>query len=262
MASVGLPCSSERSAKRLRGLWTDRTFTDLSITCGEETFSVHRSVLAAASPVFHRMLTSGCKEGQLQTVDIKAEPENVRKMLEFIYGVDCESLEPVPKRLRVSTPDQQRNGVFHLQDRTYNGHPTWKRVGKGTGDMWLASLADSKGWQVVSSPGYTGRGLIGPAHHGKMPHMTSEECTLAHDGTAEEGLKLLELATFYNVTDLVLVLVQRLLNNGQVTKENVATVGRAVRDAGSGKEAEAVLASLRKRVSEDQDVFAALVRGL
>jgi len=52
-------------------MWEDKKFTDVSLTCDGETFHAHRCVLAAASPVFLKMLETNMKEAQTHEILIE-----------------------------------------------------------------------------------------------------------------------------------------------------------------------------------------------
>jgi len=67
-------------------LWTERLFTDVIVLCGDSRLPAHRSVLAAASPVFAAMLSSDMKEGQTQEIRISdCDEQSVQDTLEYIY---------------------------------------------------------------------------------------------------------------------------------------------------------------------------------
>jgi hypothetical protein len=74
------------SPQLTKKLWTDRLFTDLEVVCGEKRFAVHRAVLAAASPVFAAMLSSGMHESQVCEISIgDADERAVQDALEYMY---------------------------------------------------------------------------------------------------------------------------------------------------------------------------------
>eukprot|EP00927_Polykrikos_kofoidii_P066448 TRINITY_DN62046_c0_g1_i1.p1 TRINITY_DN62046_c0_g1~~TRINITY_DN62046_c0_g1_i1.p1 ORF type:complete len:460 (-),score=62.06 TRINITY_DN62046_c0_g1_i1:37-1224(-) len=70
-------------------LWQDRVFTDVDVVCDDgrgKRISVHRAILAAASPVFAAMLSSEMKEGQAHEIVISdADERAVEETLEYIY---------------------------------------------------------------------------------------------------------------------------------------------------------------------------------
>jgi len=72
-------------------LWQDTQFTDCTIVTGGETISCHRSVLAAASPVFRQMFASGMREATEQRLEVgDAPPKAVSAMISFIYTGEIE----------------------------------------------------------------------------------------------------------------------------------------------------------------------------
>ncbi|CAK0839602.1 unnamed protein product [Prorocentrum cordatum] len=71
------------SPQLTKKLWTDRLFTDMEVVCGERRFAAHRAVLAAASPVFAAMLSSGMHESQVCEISIgDADERAVQDALE------------------------------------------------------------------------------------------------------------------------------------------------------------------------------------
>merc|ERR1712126_342355 len=60
--------------------------SDCQIVCGEKSFNCHKNILSLRSEVFSTMFTSGLKEDEQATVEIKDfDPEIVEQMLEYIY---------------------------------------------------------------------------------------------------------------------------------------------------------------------------------
>merc|ERR1712032_1754091 len=82
--------SDELCASRMRTMWNNRRFCDAVVVTGHHRFDVHRSVLAAASPVFCAMLENGVmKESADCIVRIEnATPESTETLLKHLYG--CE----------------------------------------------------------------------------------------------------------------------------------------------------------------------------
>jgi len=90
------------SGEALCRMWREGKFTDLTIAVDGSIFSCHRSILALASPVLDRMLSSSMQEGTLHSITMQdVTPEAVRVFLQFIYT----GLLPKsgPKRAVVST---------------------------------------------------------------------------------------------------------------------------------------------------------------
>lgn len=66
--------------------WKRRRFTDVEVTCGDKTFSAHRSTLACRSDVFFTAFESSFAEARTATYDIKnSSPEAVETMLYYMY---------------------------------------------------------------------------------------------------------------------------------------------------------------------------------
>ena len=62
-------------------------FSDVQITCGEEVFHCHRSILSVRSPVFEAMFESDMLEKNSRSAEIKdIKPDVVKEMLHFIYN--------------------------------------------------------------------------------------------------------------------------------------------------------------------------------
>ena len=70
----------------LNSLLQDRTFSDVEVCVGTETFSAHRLVLAACSSYFCGMFVSGLSEASKSAVDIHGvEPQIFKNLLDFVY---------------------------------------------------------------------------------------------------------------------------------------------------------------------------------
>ena len=72
------------------------TYSDLQIKCQDQTFSCHRVVIAAVSPVFDAMLQNNMVEASSGTIEIRNMKPNVLKaVLECIYKnkIDAKNLK-------------------------------------------------------------------------------------------------------------------------------------------------------------------------
>jgi hypothetical protein len=67
-------------------LWNDKSFTDVEVSCHTTRYSVHRAILASASPVFAAMLESGMREAQHQEIAmVETDAQSVHDTLQYIY---------------------------------------------------------------------------------------------------------------------------------------------------------------------------------
>ncbi|ELR10125.1 hypothetical protein VC83_04336 [Pseudogymnoascus destructans] len=68
-------------------------YSDMRITCEEQTWNVHRSVVCAHSPVFAAMIDGGFKEAHSGVIDLPADKADiVEMMLRFLYQGDYDDL--------------------------------------------------------------------------------------------------------------------------------------------------------------------------
>ena len=72
-------------------LFVDQRFSDFTIACGRRSFSCHRCVLSARSPVFAAMLEhDDTEEGRSREVRVTdVEPEVMDGLLRFVYTDRC-----------------------------------------------------------------------------------------------------------------------------------------------------------------------------
>jgi len=75
------PRFADGSKKRMRTLWSSRAFTDFTIKCPDRALQCHRAMLAAGSPVFESMLTSGMTESSTREVEEREGPKRAWKRL-------------------------------------------------------------------------------------------------------------------------------------------------------------------------------------
>jgi len=70
----------------IKSLWSSKSSSDVLIVAGGKEFSVHRSILAARSPVLRSMFSTGMAEASTATVEITdISPEALEILLEFLY---------------------------------------------------------------------------------------------------------------------------------------------------------------------------------
>lgn len=88
--------SQQEVCDDLRNLLDSQMFSDVTIQVGDERIQAHRNILAARSPVFAAMLSSGMTEGREKKIAIKdLDPKAVRDMVGYLYtgNVKSESLD-------------------------------------------------------------------------------------------------------------------------------------------------------------------------
>merc|ERR1712107_928125 len=100
----------EAMADGLRQLYQQGEFTDVTLSCANQTFHAHRVVLAAESEVFRTGLaqSSGVpKDGKLAKQEIKiadvANPEAVKFMLDHFYRTETNDWQTTTRERRRST---------------------------------------------------------------------------------------------------------------------------------------------------------------
>ncbi|KAE9965064.1 hypothetical protein EG328_009981 [Venturia inaequalis] len=73
--------------KRLSRRFNSTEFADLTITCRDQTFSAHKVLISAHSPVLHNALKSGTfKESETEIIDLPHDdPILVKAMIKFMY---------------------------------------------------------------------------------------------------------------------------------------------------------------------------------
>jgi hypothetical protein len=73
--------------QKIAALLSDSKNSDFTCIVGNRSFKVHKSILAAASPVFDRMFSVPMVEAQTNEVKIEViEPNIFEHLLQFVYG--------------------------------------------------------------------------------------------------------------------------------------------------------------------------------
>lgn len=219
--------SDATAGRLLRSLWTGRGFSDAVVRCGDRSWQVHRCVLAAASPVWARMLQSGMREAVELVLEIQdADPRVVGELLEFIYTGNAACLAPVaPPKAPEDCDDE--------------------------------SEADAE--VVFPVPLTVGHAAAEPRQSAEV---VPSQLVSADVPGSVRILALLEQASVYQISDLVKVCCLHLLEAQAVNESNVLSVLRAMRSYrqdGSFKEISMVLDELIKR---DAQIFEALINGV
>ncbi|KAH6640171.1 hypothetical protein F5144DRAFT_87652 [Chaetomium tenue] len=70
----------------LASLYGDEKYTDLTVTCGGQTFRLHRAVICSQSPFFEKACSGNFVEAATGRVDLTQEdPEIFAKFVRFVY---------------------------------------------------------------------------------------------------------------------------------------------------------------------------------
>ncbi|KAK4032099.1 hypothetical protein C8A01DRAFT_41456 [Parachaetomium inaequale] len=104
----------------LSALHGDDKYADLTVTCGDHTFKLHRAVVCPQSPFFENACSGGFMEAFTGHVDLGEEnPEIVAKFLQFMYTgnySDEDHLDPEGCDEAVLQPVEDL--LFSLRHRT------------------------------------------------------------------------------------------------------------------------------------------------
>ena len=92
-SKVPIYCECFRPVAKNRGvdsiyekLLLDESIKDVELVLGEKRFPAHKVILAANSPVFHRMFSHQMKESLSKEVEIKeVDPEVFEQLLKYMY---------------------------------------------------------------------------------------------------------------------------------------------------------------------------------
>lgn len=142
----------------LRELYRKGEFTDVSLVCAERSFSAHRIVLAAKSPVLKESLAgsavgAGAEGGgkqEIRLVEI-ANPEAVNFMLDYMYQMDASVWEDYNPRTQEINKDVLRLAqMFRLPGLTERAMH-WLAKDLNTGNVVeRLTICEDFGLQVLS----------------------------------------------------------------------------------------------------------------
>ncbi|KAI7233407.1 hypothetical protein KC343_g7734 [Hortaea werneckii] len=62
------------------------TYSDLTLVCGGKEFYVHKIILDAQSPVFHKLLNGSFKEAGKSRVEVHDDPEAFEVLVHYLYN--------------------------------------------------------------------------------------------------------------------------------------------------------------------------------
>ncbi|CZT14878.1 uncharacterized protein RCC_00817 [Ramularia collo-cygni] len=96
---VSRPSPAEAARAGLLKLYHDDESTDFTITCGKDTYRVHKLVIGLQSEYIAKAIRNGFKEALEARIDLKVSatdwscdhPEAVRLMIHYMYHLDYEA---------------------------------------------------------------------------------------------------------------------------------------------------------------------------
>lgn len=215
------------AGRLLRSLWAGRGFSDAVVRCGDRSWQVHRCVLAAASPVWARMLESGMREAVELVLEIQdADPRVVGELLEFVYTGHAACLAPVAPPRAPEDCDEESEADADV--------------------VFPVSTAEA----------------VAP-----VDALTSSESLQSSPASAEAAssvriLALLEQASVYQISDLVKLCCLHLLEAQAVNESNVLPVLRAMRSYRQDSSFTEISLVLDELIKRDALIFEALVNGV
>lgn len=103
---------SQSLALGLKKMFEDDLFTDFTLTTSDDvTFSAHKAVLAARSPVFFAMLTNDMQEAKENAANVPDfDSSTLLELLRFIYCNEVEDLNKVAHELIYAAEKYQLGG--------------------------------------------------------------------------------------------------------------------------------------------------------
>ncbi|KAL8778190.1 MAG: hypothetical protein Q9213_007526 [Squamulea squamosa] len=99
----------ESFLKRLREITASGGLEDLTISCGELQWKVHRIVVYSHSDWFRKACQPGFKEGKTALINLENEnPALIAKLVEYLYGFDYDDSDSEPNEVD-QTDDKNNN---------------------------------------------------------------------------------------------------------------------------------------------------------
>ena len=80
------PGYSQRFLENIAAMWKESCFCDVTILIGKRQFQAHKTILAAASPFFKAMFSSGMEEEHRNEIELHEMSTDIfSKIISFIY---------------------------------------------------------------------------------------------------------------------------------------------------------------------------------
>ncbi|KAI0419719.1 hypothetical protein F5X98DRAFT_57905 [Xylaria grammica] len=79
---------AERESSSLSQVRNIKRFSDLTLSCGDESFKAHRATVCLHSPVMAAALTGQFIEAQTNKIDISFDLPSVKRLIDFMYTGD------------------------------------------------------------------------------------------------------------------------------------------------------------------------------
>ncbi|KAJ5318321.1 hypothetical protein N7476_004741, partial [Penicillium atrosanguineum] len=102
----------------LQRLLDSGRYSDLTISCGEKNFQVHRAIVCSQSSFFDAAVKGGFKEAYLSHVDLPDdELGTIQRVVSFLYLQDYQETDESHSEIRDSDSMWNNLGVFMAADK-------------------------------------------------------------------------------------------------------------------------------------------------
>ncbi|OCK75339.1 hypothetical protein K432DRAFT_466403 [Lepidopterella palustris CBS 459.81] len=94
----------------IQGLLSSGEYSDFTITCGDDTYAVHKAIICPRSDFFAKAVKFGKEAEENKIVLVEDEPEIVKLMIQYLYELDYD--EPKLPTLDISSDDDLELTAF------------------------------------------------------------------------------------------------------------------------------------------------------
>ncbi|KAK3634092.1 protein modification by small protein conjugation [Elasticomyces elasticus] len=96
---------SDRGQLTLSGFFNSPEHSDITLRSGDDEIHAHKVILAQGSPYFRQLFAQQDKDQQDETITLKGEPDALKGMLAWLYGLEYYGSDRVENRDQARYPE-------------------------------------------------------------------------------------------------------------------------------------------------------------